>query len=232
MGDFLVKLVLLPGMDGTGALFEPLLNCLPSTIETTVIPLPQSGPQDYGSLAIHVRAPLPNEPFFLLAESFSGPIAAALDQCPDMQVRGLVFAASFIEPIRHPLLPLAKLLPLSALMSLPLSQLALKHFMLGHNGPRSDIARFANVVRSVPSSCLRARLGTVSSFPPVGYASDTPSLYLRATGDRLIDASASDAFASTYQNLIVKDIDGPHFVLQAKPQQCAGEILAFMGATL
>lgn len=45
-----MKLILLPGMDGTGMLFEPLLREL-RELDTEVVPLPNSGPQDYASLA-------------------------------------------------------------------------------------------------------------------------------------------------------------------------------------
>jgi hypothetical protein len=58
-----MKLVLLPGMDGTGELFAPVVSQL-SDIECLVVPLPQSGAQDYKSLENYFRRKLPEEDFF------------------------------------------------------------------------------------------------------------------------------------------------------------------------
>lgn len=70
-----MKLVLLPGMDGTGILFLPLLQCLTPFVEVQIISYPADSCLDYAQLYQQVEKELPNEPYALLAESFSGPIA-------------------------------------------------------------------------------------------------------------------------------------------------------------
>ncbi|HPG62497.1 MAG TPA: alpha/beta hydrolase, partial [Casimicrobium sp.] len=75
-----MKLILLPGMDGTGRLFERLLAVQPSEISPLVISYESAPAQDYDSLCTFVSELLPSllqarEPFVLLGESFSGPIA-------------------------------------------------------------------------------------------------------------------------------------------------------------
>ena len=66
-----MKIILLPGLDGTGDMFAPILSLL-TDFDTEVISLPQSGSQDYETLCEHVKLSLPSEDFILIAESFSG----------------------------------------------------------------------------------------------------------------------------------------------------------------
>ena len=74
------RLVLLPGLDGTGLLFEPLLRALPKEIEATVIRYPGDQRLSYDELLEFLRDQLPRDtPFILLGESFSGPLAIRLD---------------------------------------------------------------------------------------------------------------------------------------------------------
>jgi len=68
-----MKIAFLPGMDGTGELFNSVINELPE-YECLVIPLPSSGQQDYVSLVEYVKSKLPEEECVLVVESFSGPI--------------------------------------------------------------------------------------------------------------------------------------------------------------
>ena len=74
-----MKLVLLPGMDGIGELFSPLIPEL-NSVDYIVIPFPQTGKQDYHTLTAFIREKLPGQVFILLTESFSGPIAVQLAQ--------------------------------------------------------------------------------------------------------------------------------------------------------
>lgn len=74
-----MKLILMPGMDGTGELFAPLIGALGSSIESIVVRYPTDQPLTYSELFPQVRAALPRSgPFVLLGESFSGPLALML----------------------------------------------------------------------------------------------------------------------------------------------------------
>ena len=64
-------LVLLPGLNGTGILFESLQTALGQSLDVRVVRYPQ--------LQGHARKSLPTDrPFVLLGESLSGPIAIRL----------------------------------------------------------------------------------------------------------------------------------------------------------
>lgn len=72
-------LVLLPGMDGTGELFQPFLSCLPVSERTLIIRYPSATEMSYDELEAYVLDHLPNQPFTLIAESFLGPDCLAAD---------------------------------------------------------------------------------------------------------------------------------------------------------
>ncbi|MET0090382.1 MAG: hypothetical protein ABW068_10250 [Candidatus Thiodiazotropha sp.] len=71
-----MKLIMLPGLDGTGRLFKGFLQCYPG--EARVVSLPMDGPQDHRALAQRISPRLPEEDYVLLAESYSGLIAMHL----------------------------------------------------------------------------------------------------------------------------------------------------------
>src|SRR5690349_11939308 len=91
-----IHLILLPGMDGTGELFGPLLAELPIELPVAVV----SYPDRAASYADHVavaRTELPRDrPFVLLGESFSGPVAVRLAAEAPSNLRGLILCASFL----------------------------------------------------------------------------------------------------------------------------------------
>lgn len=70
-----MHVILLPGMDGTGMLFGPLIKELGNTANIRAINYSGDLEQSYEILVDEVRKQLPNhEDFILVAESFSGPI--------------------------------------------------------------------------------------------------------------------------------------------------------------
>ena len=73
-----VHLLLLPWMDGTSQLFEPLLAALPATLPATAIAYPTHAPCGYDELLPLILAAIPPGPFVVVGESFSGPLAVML----------------------------------------------------------------------------------------------------------------------------------------------------------
>src|SRR5689334_18272732 len=93
-----MKLVLLPGLDGTGVLFRPFLKLLPSSIEPIVVAYPPRQALGYDELLPLVRSTLPkNKPFVLLGESFSGPLSLRIAAERPIDLKGLILAGSFIS---------------------------------------------------------------------------------------------------------------------------------------
>jgi len=85
--------------------------------------------------------------------------------------------------------------------------------------------------RSVSSSTLLARLKAIARVNVRDALKDLklPTLYLRATEDRLVPHSAGQLYLRYAQAGRVVDLEGPHFLLQARPEPSADAIRTFLG---
>src|SRR4051812_43266913 len=93
-----LTVVLLPGLDGTGTLFGPVLDHLPPDLRPLVVTYPTEEPLGYEQLLAHVLERLPTSaPFVLLGESFSGPLALMASSRSPVGLRGVILCASFVR---------------------------------------------------------------------------------------------------------------------------------------
>ena len=91
-----LTIVLLPGLDGSGQFFGCSISYFEPYGNVEVLSYPNSGPQDYQSLANGLIFKLPvGGPFVIVAESFSGPIGIELASRQIPGLRGLMVVASF-----------------------------------------------------------------------------------------------------------------------------------------
>jgi pimeloyl-ACP methyl ester carboxylesterase len=213
------KLVLLPGMDGTGELFEGFLSNFDG--DYLVVPLPQSGLQDHAFLAKVIKEQLPPEDFILLAESFSGGIVSELLKLNTTHMKGVIFVASFLSSPNKYLLPIAKLLPIKALASAPLSSIVYKSLFLEQGASKELLSKFVKVIKSIPEQVLKSRLEVMSHQRLPQMTFDIPTIYIRALFDRLISPKKSQEVAYVFKHVEFVEIEGPHFILQAKPRETA-----------
>ena len=207
-------------MDGTGNLFTPLLSEL-SEFNCEVITLPMSGLQDYPTITEFVKGKLPKEDFILVAESFSGPIGVALAKESIENLKGVIFVATFLSPPHNILLGFARVLPIKLLSSLPLSTILHRALFLGYSASKELVELFKYTVRSLPSSIIKARLSSMQSLVASSDNIDLPVGYIQATYDRLVRSNKVNDFRNVFNNIIIKTINGPHFILQANPKECA-----------
>ncbi|WP_413229042.1 alpha/beta fold hydrolase [Arsukibacterium sp.] len=228
--------MLLPGMDGTGLLFEPLVKYFQNgtvqehagqdhSLAIQVMPLPTDGAQDYRTLAANVLAQLPTEDFVLIAESFSGGIAACLSQQPVPHLKGIIFVASFLSGPKKLIAWLASFLPLRHLTMLPFSGAVYRLLMLGKDATPEQMALFQAALNTVPAKVLKARLRIIAQTKYDGFTSDVPAVYIAATQDRLVPPIKKQEFVQAYSNITFAEINGPHFILQANPRDSAAAIV-------
>jgi len=130
-----MKLILLPGMDGTGKLFQPFISELPGDIDCSIISYPANECLSYKELEAYILDKLPkDEDFVILVESFSGPIGYLLALRNLTNMKGIIFVATFLHSPNKLLVNLGKLMPLSLLLSLPIpNRFIIKKFFLGRN---------------------------------------------------------------------------------------------------
>ena len=225
-----IHLVLMPGLDGTGILFEPFVRTLPGGVNCTIVTYP---PERRLSKAELVEVALEQVPrdrdVVLVAESFSGPIAAELLRRNLPSVKAVVFVASFLESPRPFLLTVARLLPLSWLFRVPVPGFLIRRLSLGPAASDSLIALFRRARRAVHPRALAERLRIIARLKRPADRIRVPALYLQATRDRLVPARCVSAFRSAGPHIEVVRIDGPHLVLQANPGECLQAMRGIIG---
>lgn len=221
-------LVLLPGMDGTGELFAPLLPCLEPEVDCIVVRYPDR-PGTYAQHEAVARRELPrNRPFVILGESFSGPVAVSIAASAPPDLRGIILCASFVTCPHRLLSLLRPLTPLASPKLVP--NFMARHSLLGRFATPELRAAHARALSHVSSPALTARLRAMADVDVREQLAglSIPVLYLRAGADRLVPRRAADEVATCSPAARLVEIDGPHFLLQAQPGECARHIREFV----
>ncbi len=215
-------LVLLPGLDGTGLMFQPLLEVL-GDHPTRVVAYPPDRCMSYDELEPWLRERLPDEPFLLVAESFSGPLALRIAADPPAGLSGLVLVASFARaPRRFP--PWLGELVLRVVFALPPPSWVLRALLLGPGAPAVLVERLRTALRQVDSRVMAHRVAEVLRVDvtrEIGLAR-APVTYLRATRDRLVPPRCAAWMAQHRPDLVVTELEGPHLLAQRAPEAVAG----------
>ena len=224
-----LTLVLLPGMDGAGTLFEPFVAALAGEFDVTVVAYPPNEPLGYQELELVARASLPaSGPYVIVGESFSGPIAISLAASGTSNLKALVLCCTFV---RNPRPALSVALPLVGILPVTLAPVAaLSHLLLGRFSTGALRSALARSLKQVSPSVLRARLKAVLSVNVSEKLSAVrvPVLYLRAAQDRLVPPSASALVSALSPGTEVVELEAPHFLLQAVPVEAARLVGAFV----
>lgn len=228
----MTTLILLPGMDGTGTLFDPLIKALRGVTSLKVVVYPSDAPNGYDALRDLAEAALPtDESIVLLGESFSGPIAIALAAKHPGRVKGVVLCCTFARSPYPHLKPLRFLTALAPVKQLPLCVASAA--LLGRHATPELQRALGAALKTVSSTAIRARLKAVLS---IDVSADlarvaAPILYLNATEDRLISKSAGEFIKRIQPSAKVVELYGPHCLLQAAPEAAAQAIREFLASS-
>jgi len=225
--------VLLPGMDGTGELFGPLISSLGADFKATIIKYPADELLNYAELTKVVLASLPQtEPFVLIAESFSGPIAVMLAVEKPPWLAGLILCASFARNPRPLLTQLASYCTLVFANWRP--EGLLRWLFLNGEPSKSVRDSFAKALNRVSPAVLSGRLREVVNVDVTADLAriEVRCLYIRATRDRVVPKAALKPFERLAQHWLVCDLNGPHLILQTVPEDAAKEIREFVAALI
>nr|WP_313407980.1 alpha/beta hydrolase [Pseudomonas sp.] len=219
-----MRLVLLPGLNGSSALFAPLLTEL-GDIDCQVLELPEHGPQDYPSLADALIEQLGTAPFVLLGESYSGPLAYQLALRQPTGLRGVIFAASFLSR-PNPALALLAHLPMP--QTLATQPWLLRALCLGKTADEHMLQRVQREIRRLDPRLLRTRLATLAGLQAPTQTLHLPCLHLWPQQDRLVADSTAERLSKACTDIRQVRLDGPHFILQTRPKACANAIVEFI----
>jgi pimeloyl-[acyl-carrier protein] methyl ester esterase len=224
-----VHLMLLPGMDGTGRLFGPLLRSLPPALVASVVVYPPDRQCGYAELvSLTVSAVPDGSEFLVLGESFSGPLALLLAARRPPGLRGVILCASFA---RSPLPFFARwlrgLIRPFWFRAVPWS--LVRRGLLGRFDTASLTQMVETAIIGVQPAVLAARARAVLAVD-VGVQLQSclvPILYLAATEDRLVSGKSLAHIKRLQPRVDAVALVGPHRLLQVAPKEAAQAIQTF-----
>jgi pimeloyl-ACP methyl ester carboxylesterase len=174
------------------------------------------------------EAQLPDsEPYILVGESFSGPIAVSIAATNPPELCGLVLVGSFVETPRLALRWLSAFMDVLPTHNGPSW---LKDFLLLGRWATPELRKcIADAMAKVGQPAVRARLREIAHVNASAELSkmQAPILYLRATRDRLVPRSSGDRIVSLAPHATLLEINAPHMLLQCAPAECARAIRDF-----
>jgi pimeloyl-[acyl-carrier protein] methyl ester esterase len=222
-------LVLLPGLDGTGIFFAPLLRHLPSWVEPVIIDYPVSGNNDYKNLLPLVMSRIEKmESFVILGWSFGGPLALMVASRFPSRVSGIILCGSFVTS------PYPMLTRFRFAVSAPLiaTLRALRRTRLLIPGYASSELRQAKAKtwRKVNATVLASRARAALKVDVRALLNECRSqiLYIASTHDEVISRTSLDEIMDIAPQTQVVQIEGPHLAIFTNPLQSALCIEKFM----
>jgi pimeloyl-[acyl-carrier protein] methyl ester esterase len=227
------RMLILPGMDGTGKLLLDFMRALPAPICKEVPVYLPDVVLSYDQLAGMVRFMCEDSPpFALMAESFSTPIAIRIAAGNPPNLRGLFLCAGFASsPVRGMKRWLAATLA-PVVMRFPVSEATVRSWLLGRDAPPGMLKTAREVIASVKPAVLSARLREVLAcdIREDLHKVAVPMLYLQSRQDRLVPARCAEEIRAVRPEMRVVVIDGPHFLLQREPQRAALLVTDFLAS--
>jgi pimeloyl-ACP methyl ester carboxylesterase len=213
--------VLLPGMDGTGTLFDPFAGELPRHVQAVRVSYPASVHLNYDQLADRVRGELPSgQPYIVVAESFSGPVALRLADRPVGNLRAIVLVASFVSrPLGLLGSPIARL-PLASVFRARPPRWILRWLLMEPATPPEMVSAVQVAIGRVSPGVLAARMREALAVDCTAAALACPVriVCLVSERDRLLGRRTARALRRLSQRIEVVTVQAPHLLLQCAPR--------------
>ncbi|MGO3126597.1 MAG: alpha/beta fold hydrolase [Luteimonas sp.] len=226
-----MRALLLPGMDGSGALLGEFVSAMTPRFQVDVVTYPTDRILGYDRLQALVIEHLPRDtPFLLIGESFSGPIAIRIAAARPRGLIGLVLCATFAAS------PQPWFRPLRSLLALPLPKpptRLLMPAMMGRWTTREWTHREQVALAAMPAAVARERLSEVLNVDVTAELAriECPVLYLQASHDRLVPRRCWREIHTHIQRAKRVRLQGPHFILQHQPALAAQAIRQYFNGS-
>ena len=212
----------MPGLDGTGKLFDPIIPLLEPHFELIMVTYPDLDSfTDYVDCA---QNQLPASPgFSLLAESFSGPVAITLMAQQPGLIGPSVLSATFARSPLTALTRMANYIPEQMFSIGALNQFCLDVYEIDDEDSSETQPLPLNVTEQLDGTLLKHRISVLSRIDVSALlpAIEVPILCLHALRDRIVAESDAQMLQQSLPDVNRVDIDAPHLLLQTRPQQCA-----------
>lgn len=225
-----VRLIVLPGLDGTGILSRDIADALPSWIDPVVVSYPVDRFLGYDRLAARIAAELPDEGrVAILGESYSGPLAIRITAEFANRVSALVLSSTFA---RAPVPPWVRALRFLVRPSLAgvVRWRPLVRFVLLNGVPSERVGPVLDAIRAVRLSVVADRLCEVAEVDVRdmlrGLA--VPTLVLGGRADRVVPRWATLEMVESIGDCRFVELDAPHLLLYTAPERAASVIAEFL----
>jgi pimeloyl-ACP methyl ester carboxylesterase len=225
-------IVLLPGLEGTGALFADLVSVLPPSLTVVVGRYPTQRFLSYDELIPYVQSLVPSgSSFVLVAESFSSPLAVKYAATRPANLVGLILCAGFITNPAGNWTLLARLLTRGLVLRISPPRWFLKRFVIGNNPPAALESSFRRAIGTPSADVLVERLRAVLNCDQRDGLVRTavPLMYIQGECDGLVSEKSFREIQRIRPDAELVKISGsPHLVLQREPRKCAEAIVRFI----
>lgn len=225
-------LVLMPGLDGSGIQFRPLLPHLPPEIRPIVLSYPPDERLGYKELLPRVMSALPSDmPFVLLGESFSGPLSlmAAAAQPPGLV--GLILCATFIRNPAWIRLAWLRYLCVPLMLQHYKFWARFKARICGYATSELTALQMEALADIRPAVIAHRVRSTIEvNVTPQLSSCPVPVLYLRGERDFIVAKHNLRDVESALPSVQVVRLPSGHLVLQNEPQASAAAIISFISS--
>lgn len=219
-------LVLMPGLDGTGKLFAPIIPLLKQHFRLQIVTYPDLDKfSDYVDCALS-QLPTSSE-YSLIAESFSGPVALALMAHRPELIGPSVLSSTFVRSPLAELTHMSNYIPEQMFSIGALGQFCLDVYEVEDEDFSETQPLPLNVTEQLDGVLLKNRIAALSRIDISALLPgiEVPILYLHGIHDRIVSDKDAAMLQTHLPNIKRVDLDGPHLLLQTRPQECAEQIL-------
>jgi pimeloyl-[acyl-carrier protein] methyl ester esterase len=216
-------------MDGTGKLFEPLINAIGANLETSTVSYPLEEALDYEELLNLVTSRIPKEKkHFLLGESFSGPLAVMAASRSSENLLGIILLATFVKSPMPRWMNRFKLFLRGPMLDMRPRPFIIKG-LLGKECPEKTKRWVQETLPRLKREVLAARIKAVLEVNVREELKNcqVPVLYIAGSRDWLVGKKCLDVIWLCRPDVEIKVIDAVHMVLQTNPEEAAEVILEF-----
>lgn len=219
------EIVLLPGLDGTGDLFERIGAFLAADFVVKIVRYPNDPSLGYAGYVELVRNEIGGRDVFLLGESFSGPVAVQAATQLGRQVKGVILAATFVKNPWP-----GWLLRRAARVDPETTPVKVRDaILMGRYGDDELRKKVDVIVRALSRPVRAARLRAVGEVDVRQNFSrlECPILVLHGRDDWLVPVTMMQKVVSEKGGARMIVLPAAHMLLQTRAEEIAAEIIDF-----
>jgi pimeloyl-ACP methyl ester carboxylesterase len=217
-------------MYGTTALFADFAAALPVPLAAHPVAYPNDIVLSYPDLLKLLRSSVPpSEPYVIVAESFSTPLAIQFAATRPAHLKGVVLSAGFAtSPVRGLLRVLTPFLA-PPLAYLPVNEFGADLMLVGSTMPASQQTQLRAAIASVRPKVLMNRVQAVVACNVLDdlRSIEAPVLYMQACHDRIVNSVCLDEMRQAKPDMDIVVLDASHMLLQQLPHESAAIVASF-----